>query len=126
MQVETVSESTKRDLVELMGVLEERIHVIYPGRAADFQPVGDPETPARFRAKHGLPARYLLDLGTLEPRKNLLTLVDAYARLRGRSYIDFDEMVLMVLCYIENGSPRLDFQILLRTIPAVLASRGAC
>ena len=69
MQVETVSESTKRDLVELMGVLEERIHVIYPGRAADFQPVGDPETPARFRAKHGLPARYLLDLGTLEPRK---------------------------------------------------------
>jgi lipopolysaccharide/colanic/teichoic acid biosynthesis glycosyltransferase len=35
-------------------------------------------------------------------------------------------MVLMDLCYIENWSPRLDFQILLRTIPAVLASRGAC
>jgi glycosyltransferase involved in cell wall biosynthesis len=82
--VVAVSESTKRDLVELMRVPEERIHVIYPGIAADFQPVGDPETLARFRARHGLPERYLLYLGTLEPRKNLLTLVEAYARLRGQ------------------------------------------
>lgn len=83
-QVVAVSESTKRDLVELMRVPEERIHVIYPGIAADFQPVGDPKALARFRAKHELPDRYLLYLGTLEPRKNLLTLVEAYARLRGQ------------------------------------------
>jgi lipopolysaccharide/colanic/teichoic acid biosynthesis glycosyltransferase len=46
-------------------------------------------------------------------------------QVRGRSDIDFDEMVLMDLYYIENWSLRLDFQILLRTIPAVVASRGA-
>ncbi|HEX6542241.1 MAG TPA: sugar transferase [Ktedonobacterales bacterium] len=46
-------------------------------------------------------------------------------QVRGRSDIDFDEMVLMDLYYIENWSLRLDFQILLRTLPAVLASRGA-
>lgn len=46
-------------------------------------------------------------------------------QVRGRSDIDFDEMVLMDLYYIENWSLRLDFQILLRTVPAVLASRGA-
>ncbi|HEY7343862.1 MAG TPA: glycosyltransferase family 1 protein [Ktedonobacterales bacterium] len=83
-QVVAVSESTKRDVIELMRVPEERLHVIYPGIAADFQPVGDPEILARFRAKHGLPERYLLYLGTLEPRKNLLTLIEAYARLRGQ------------------------------------------
>src|SRR6185437_3980432 len=83
-QVVAVSESTKRDLIELMRVPEERIHVIYPGIAADFQPVGDPETLAKFRARHRLPERYLLYLGTLEPRKNLLTLIEAYARLRGQ------------------------------------------
>ena len=83
-QVVAASESAKQDLVELMRVPEERTHVIYPGIAADFQPVGDPETLARFRAKHGLPEQYLLYLGTLEPRKNLLTLVEAYARLRGQ------------------------------------------
>ena len=83
-QVVAVSESAKRDLVDLMRVPGERIHVIYPGIAADFQPVGDPETLASFRAKHRLPERYLLYLGTLEPRKNLLTLVEAYARLAGQ------------------------------------------
>jgi exopolysaccharide biosynthesis polyprenyl glycosylphosphotransferase len=46
-------------------------------------------------------------------------------QVRGRSDIDFDEMVLMDLYYIENWSLRLDFQILLQTIPAVLSRRGA-
>jgi exopolysaccharide biosynthesis polyprenyl glycosylphosphotransferase len=46
-------------------------------------------------------------------------------QVRGRSDIDFDEMVLMDLYYIENWSLRLDLQILLRTIPAVLFSHGA-
>ncbi|MBV9690986.1 MAG: sugar transferase [Ktedonobacteraceae bacterium] len=46
-------------------------------------------------------------------------------QVRGRSDISFDEGVLMDLYYIENWSLRLYFQVLLRTIPAVLFSRGA-
>jgi exopolysaccharide biosynthesis polyprenyl glycosylphosphotransferase len=46
-------------------------------------------------------------------------------QVRGRSDISFDEGVLMDLYYIENWSLRLYFQILLRTIPVVLLSRGA-
>ena len=46
-------------------------------------------------------------------------------QVRGRSDISFDEGVLMDLYYIQNWSLRLYFQILLRTIPAVLFSRGA-
>ncbi len=46
-------------------------------------------------------------------------------QVRGRSDIDFNEMVLMDLYYIENWSLRLDIQILLQTIPAVLSSKGA-
>jgi exopolysaccharide biosynthesis polyprenyl glycosylphosphotransferase len=46
-------------------------------------------------------------------------------QVRGRSDISFDEGVLMDLYYIENWSIRLYFQILFRTIPAVLFSRGA-
>jgi exopolysaccharide biosynthesis polyprenyl glycosylphosphotransferase len=46
-------------------------------------------------------------------------------QVRGRSDIDFDEMVLMDLYYIENWSLRLDLQLILRTIPAVLFRRGA-
>ncbi len=46
-------------------------------------------------------------------------------QVRGRSDLDFDEMVLMDLYYIENWSLRLDVQILLQTVPAVLTRRGA-
>lgn len=46
-------------------------------------------------------------------------------QVRGRSNIDFNEMVLMDLYYIENWSLRLDIQIMLQTIPAVLGSKGA-
>jgi exopolysaccharide biosynthesis polyprenyl glycosylphosphotransferase len=46
-------------------------------------------------------------------------------QVRGRSDLNFDEGVLMDLYYIENWSLRLYFQILLRTIPAVLFHRGA-
>ena len=46
-------------------------------------------------------------------------------QVRGRSNLSFDEGVLMDLYYIENWSLRLYFQILLRTIPAVIFSRGA-
>jgi exopolysaccharide biosynthesis polyprenyl glycosylphosphotransferase len=46
-------------------------------------------------------------------------------QVRGRSQLDFDEMVLLDLYYIENWSLRLDMQILLQTLPAVVSSRGA-
>jgi lipopolysaccharide/colanic/teichoic acid biosynthesis glycosyltransferase len=46
-------------------------------------------------------------------------------QVRGRSDLSFDEGVLMDLYYIQNWSLRLYFQILLRTIPAVIMSRGA-
>jgi exopolysaccharide biosynthesis polyprenyl glycosylphosphotransferase len=59
--------------------------------------------------------------GRLEVRPGMTGLW----QVRGRSELDFDEMVLLDLYYIENWSLRLDIQILLQTIPAVLFSRGA-
>jgi glycosyltransferase involved in cell wall biosynthesis len=81
--IATVSEHTKRDLVEFFGINPGKIRVIYPSIAPEFQPAA-PEVIARFRAEKGLPERYLLYLGTLEPRKNVATLITSYARLRSR------------------------------------------
>lgn len=81
-RIVAVSESTKHDLEESLSAPTERIDVIYPGIAPDFQPIRDKERLAAFRAAHSLPERYLLFLGTLEPRKNLIGLVEAYALLR--------------------------------------------
>ena len=88
-----VSNATKRDLIERFAAPAERVRVIYPAIDADFQPVDDPNTLAAFRARRRLPDRYLLFLGTLEPRKNLLTLIEAYARLRQQT-ADAPQLIL--------------------------------
>jgi lipopolysaccharide/colanic/teichoic acid biosynthesis glycosyltransferase len=46
-------------------------------------------------------------------------------QVSGRSELSFDEMVLLDLYYIENWSPFLDLQIMLRTFPKMLTGEGA-
>ncbi len=77
-----VSTSTSRDLTELLGIPPQRITTVYPCIDERFShPVAETELQA-FRARQGLEDGYVLYLGTLEPRKNIPTLLDAYARLR--------------------------------------------
>ncbi|HEX9372916.1 MAG TPA: glycosyltransferase family 1 protein [Roseiflexaceae bacterium] len=75
-----VSEATKREIVRLLCVPPEKIVVTYDACDARFVPP-DPAELAAFRRRAGLPERFILFLGTLEPRKNLPTLLDAYTRI---------------------------------------------
>jgi glycosyltransferase involved in cell wall biosynthesis len=83
--VVAVSEATRQDIIKSFQIPPSRVRVIYPSVSPDFQPERDPARLADFRARHNLPPRYLLYLGTLEPRKNLVTLVEAYAHVRAES-----------------------------------------
>jgi glycosyltransferase involved in cell wall biosynthesis len=77
-----VSEATAVETATLLDVPLERIDVIPHGvDHSRFRPLSD-ERIATFRREKGLPDRYILFLGTLEPRKNLLALVEAYADVR--------------------------------------------
>jgi glycosyltransferase involved in cell wall biosynthesis len=75
------SEATQRDLMHYYGIPEDRIRVVYPGRDESLVPVVEPVTLARVRARYGLSDSYLLYVGTLHPRKNLVRLVQAFAVL---------------------------------------------
>jgi glycosyltransferase involved in cell wall biosynthesis len=75
-----VSQQTADDLVHYFHVQPDRIDVVYNGVAPEFQP--GQQDGAAFRQAHGLPDRFLLYLGTLEPRKNLANLVRAFALWR--------------------------------------------
>ncbi|MBI4318695.1 MAG: glycosyltransferase family 4 protein [Chloroflexi bacterium] len=77
-----VSENTKRDLVRLLGAEPEKIDVIYHGVETFFRPIDDAVLLDAFRREHQVPEHYILFVGTLEPRKNLKTLVAAFARLK--------------------------------------------
>ena len=78
-----VSECTKRDAMRLYGLDEAKIRVIYEGVDPRFRSA-DPETIEAVRARYGLPERFILSVGTIEPRKNLTTLLEAYRTLRDR------------------------------------------
>src|SRR5579864_3307453 len=78
----TVSDSAKRDIVRLYGLDPERVHVVYEAAAPQFRPVTDRAALDRVRQRYGLDERVILYVGTIEPRKNLPKLVEAFARRR--------------------------------------------
>jgi glycosyltransferase involved in cell wall biosynthesis len=75
------SENTRRDLIALLGVPEERVTVAYPGVGPAFRRVDDPEALERVRRRHGLDGPFVLGVGTLEPRKDWPVLMEAFLRL---------------------------------------------
>jgi glycosyltransferase involved in cell wall biosynthesis len=79
-RVIAVSESTRRDLVEIYGISPAKIDVVHNGVDASFRPLPADQV-AAFRQQRGLPDRFVLFVGTLEPRKNIVRLIEAYARL---------------------------------------------
>jgi glycosyltransferase involved in cell wall biosynthesis len=76
-----ISQSSKQDLIDLFGIDGAKIDVTPLGYDPDiYQPLAQGKIEA-FRKLKQLPQRFWLFLGTLEPRKNLVTLIEAYARL---------------------------------------------
>jgi len=76
-RVITVSQQTKSDLIEFFGIGEDKIQVIHQGCNQAFTAQLSKEEKNHVRKKWNLPDSYLLYVGTIEPRKNLLTLVRA-------------------------------------------------
>ncbi len=88
------SEATKADLVDAYGARPEKIHVVYLGRDESLKQVTNPLRLASLRAKYDLAQRYLLYVGTLQPRKNLERVVQAFERLCGRPELADVQLVL--------------------------------
>jgi glycosyltransferase involved in cell wall biosynthesis len=75
------SQSTRRDLIELLKAEPERVTVVYPGVEPRFHSVQDTAVLAGVQAHYHLPSRFVLGLGTLQPRKNFEGLVEAFGRM---------------------------------------------
>ncbi len=74
-----ISEQTKQDLIQFFHADEAKISVVYQGCSHLFrQPVSDTAI-AAAKAKYGLPERYIIDVGAIEPRKNMRRLLYAMA-----------------------------------------------
>jgi glycosyltransferase involved in cell wall biosynthesis len=82
-----VSEWTRHDLIAAYGLLPEKVTVVPEAADPRFFPQ-PPEAMAAVRARYGLPERYLLFVGTIEPRKNLSRLLAAFETIRGEGLSD--------------------------------------
>jgi glycosyltransferase involved in cell wall biosynthesis len=76
----TVSQSAKRDIMRIYGTDAARIHVVHEAAAPSFQPVRDASALEKVRRRYRLADRFILYVGTIEPRKNLPKLIAAFAR----------------------------------------------
>jgi glycosyltransferase involved in cell wall biosynthesis len=78
--------ATKADLVNILGIPDERVTCIPNGVGQEFTPLAyDSDEVQRVRARYQLPSRFLFTVGAIEPRKNLVRLLHAVHQLRAGS-----------------------------------------
>ena len=79
-RVVAISECTKRDILAFSQFPEDRIHVIYQSCGTRFRQLATRDEQARVRSLYNLPERFILSVGTIEPRKNALLAIQALLR----------------------------------------------
>ena len=84
-----ISECTRSDAVRLLGIRPEKIEVIYPGIAPEFF-TAERAASLEVARRYGLTKPYVLFVGTLEPRKNLGMLLEAWEGLSREMRDEFD------------------------------------
>jgi glycosyltransferase involved in cell wall biosynthesis len=80
-QILTLSEFSRRDIIETYALDPERVFVTPPAAPSHFVPVTDVTELRRIRMTYGIGRDYILALGSIQPRKNLVRLIKAYESL---------------------------------------------
>jgi len=83
-EIIAVSRSTKKDIVEFLEINPQKIHVIYEALPTEMRQISEQmveETYLQLKTKLELPEKYALFVGTREPRKNLIRLIEAWLPL---------------------------------------------
>ena len=90
----TISDFSKKEINELLKVHQEKIKVIYLGCGKEFRIINELEKIKNVKNKYGINQRFILNVGTLEPRKNITTLILAFDTLKKKKLIEHK----LVLC----------------------------
>ncbi len=83
-----VSKSTRRDIINLLGVDEKKISVIYEAANPIFRPMDRQQALTQVRARHPVPDEFILFVSTIEPRKNVQGLLRSFRRLLDNYKLD--------------------------------------
>ncbi len=129
-----VSETTRDDAVQILGVRPDKIRVIHHGIAESFFRAA-PEHAKAVRAHYGLRRPYFLFVGTIEPRKNVDLLLDSYEGLPASTKEEVDLVVAgpsgwahdRTLARLQNSAPGIRYlgYVAERDMPGLFAGAAA-
>ena len=85
-----VSECTKRDIIHFFGTPEEKIEVVYQGCDEQFRQTATEAQKTAVRERYSLPERYILYVGSIEERKNLMLLAQALKEIDQKEFEDIE------------------------------------
>ncbi|MCP5111108.1 MAG: glycosyltransferase family 4 protein [bacterium] len=94
-RVLTPSEFSKRSILKVYGLPEEKVVVIPNAVSAEFRPLRRESAAAEIEQLHGIPAPFILTVGDLQPRKNQVGLINAFTNLL-RHYPDLPHHLVLV------------------------------
>jgi len=106
------SQATRRDLARLLSIDPARVELVYPGVGPRFRPM-TPEEVEPVRCRLGLPDRFVLFVSTIEPRKNLVRLLEAFALLEAGDW----------RLETRDGNPASSLQSPVSSLQLVIAGR---
>lgn len=89
-----VSENTKKDIIDLLPVLENKVNIIYSGLDKTRAEISDDKV-KKFLINHNLKPGFILYLGNIEPRKNICGLIYAYNLLRDHNVSLVDTQLVL-------------------------------
>lgn len=100
------SENTRNDVICLLGMPADRVTVVPGGVDPSFKPVTDPARIAAFRQTIGLDETtpYILFVGVIEPRKNLVGLIEAFDLLKSRRQLPHKLVVVGRRGWLSDGT----------------------
>lgn len=92
-----ITEQSRDDAIKFFGANPEKIRVVYQGCNKQFREPADVKKDGEIWKKYGLPSHYLLQVGAIEPNKNLQTILRAFALLHKQDGPDFEDLKLVVV-----------------------------
>lgn len=102
-----ISEHTKRDIIKYFNAPEDLITVTHLAAGPEYHEVRDPAALASVRARYDLPENYVLFVGSLEPRKNIKTLLKAYSVVPARLRKEFPLVIAGAKGWLNSDIPSL-------------------
>ncbi len=77
-----VSENTKRDIINLFGIAKDKIRVVYESVDEDYKMIKNKKLLLNIKKKYNLPDKFILHVGTIEPRKNIPMLLRSFKEIK--------------------------------------------